>query len=83
MPVRLLRQQRIQMLDRGMRLIAGNHPVNLFDVASKIRAAKLQLLATTTRTRRVRINCHDYLPFELMKTEMNTRIEEIRKSHAA
>ena len=58
----MLGQRLLDVLQRGPRLVALDHAVNLLDVADQIGATELELLAAATRAQRIRIYGHDETP---------------------
>ena len=52
-------QRLLDVPQRGPRLVAFDHAVNLFDFADQVGAAEFQLLAAAAGTQRIGINRHD------------------------
>ena len=83
---RMLGQRLLDVPQRGPRLVAFDHAVNLFDVTDQIGAAELQLLAAAAGTRSIGINRHRVTPedreFEVRDESNRRRRDENRPGHA-
>ena len=56
----MLGERLLDVPQRGPRLLAFDHAVNLFDLADQIGAAELQLLAAAAGAQCVGINSHGF-----------------------